>query len=1388
MRRSGGGAGSSSPGSSERRGTPPAGRVLSTPTRAPAQRERQRKARQGGRKAQPPALTEALERAEAEKQRGPLAQLTAGDHDWSAVLELVSDQARATRLAVGVSNELDARLQRLESWQMEQISSGGGGAGSPRGGAWSSQDIDAADGWQIALAGINERMGKVGTAFGTYVQTNAKKFEKLEAKLDGDFVARLAAVERATHSAGPPPPAGEEARALGRPAGAHSSAPEQVTPAEIADVEDRMRNEMCEALDELEKDLEARVEELVARGAAQPGPSGSPEQAAAPPMSKVFAKVPTVEDLHAKIDLLDASVSEVNQRLTSEVTSLAASVAWPVKEQGGQLQEQSGQLQALSSRADDIDARVQTNTGATVTQAEDLGVRLDALKQWSESASSKLSSQKKTVRAVASTVTDLSRKLAAEASQRSEAEQKAKARVVAVEQLVETLRAEVKSTTVWTPRHEQQLVESLRAEIKSATAGMAQRPEQPPEAVLQIASTDGGSVDKSELTTWMADQAEIQALQGGGIEDLREELSKVGGLEERVLSVVDARVASSSSALEARLGELREESGRERADCGAALDENSRIAAAACASLETKLTALARIEAASTEAADEMSVRVAALAQEQAAASESVSSELAKLEGVLSTVSATETAATAAMRDVLGQMGAGLREEIAGEAIRRSEGDDQVTARTDELAAALSSVQSDLESAKEATVKSQQEVLGRIDADGDGKIDQSEWTQWVSQQAATVEKLEGRLGASIAELKGELSKVNAFEESVSVVDLRSSALDARLSELLEESERERASAKEAGDAFAEALSGLGSKQDAANEQVQAMEGRVGDMRTVAQSLAQALDMAMSEAGAIEANVVRQAEGWQRLRDTEATLSKHMAEYAESSGQLDSRLGSSHDGLVQRLEALEVAQQAQAEAVEASGGSADQLVERIVALESATASESDALSTEFARLEAAGTGAAEEMSARVAAVEAAQEAQGGAVEAEGDLDQLTDRIMALEAALRGAELSATGGISPDEELEERITTLEEARERAESCETWVTMEVACPWDSEAGDSFDLELPGAAEGDEDVDTIEVTVPQGISAGETFEVEVPGKPEEKVDLEAGLQKLGAQVAEWQSDTEKGIIDCLGEYASLTDSRLVDQVQECVGGSVQDCLMAIAEAEVMAERDGVITGAWWTQTLRKKFGFALCAEPEVVEALGKRLSTAEERLASVEGSGKAADKQLADVALSLGKTAVKTNTVRESHEELTGVVEALDRGLNAKIQEEVDDRIGNVIGRTKGELKKEVSRLEAKLTQRLKKATTDQKAAVAELEQELWAKSAQLTAVLEQQKVLEQRASSPSPEGEGGGGEAAGGGGGKEVKRLETKLIQKIKAGDDKNAAKIGELEAKVAAIGLQ
>ena len=118
--------------------------------------------------------------------------------DWNAVLRLVSDQARAIKGIVGASSAIEARVQRVESWQMEQIAGGGVGGQAQRGpaGTWSSAEIDAADGWQVALSGLNERMGRVGNAFGQYVKTNAARVEKLEARLDGPVASRLASIEQ----------------------------------------------------------------------------------------------------------------------------------------------------------------------------------------------------------------------------------------------------------------------------------------------------------------------------------------------------------------------------------------------------------------------------------------------------------------------------------------------------------------------------------------------------------------------------------------------------------------------------------------------------------------------------------------------------------------------------------------------------------------------------------------------------------------------------------------------------------------------------------------------------------------------------------------------------------------------------------------------------------------------------------------------------------------------------------------------------------------------------------------------------------------------------------------------------------------------------------------
>lgn len=352
-----------------------------------------------------------------------------------------------------------------------------------------------------------------------------------------------------------------------------------------------------------------------------------------------------------------------------------------------------------------------------------------------------------------------------------------------------------------------------------------------------------------------------------------------------------------------------------------------------------------------------------------------------------------------------------------------------------------------------------------------------------------------------------------------------------------------------------------------------------------------------------------------------------------------------------------------------------------------------------------------------------------------------------------------------------------------------IEVECPWDSGPGDVIDVPLPGSdvANDEDEKQTVQVTVPEGIHAGQTFEVELPAvgghEPDSDAKEELSVEKIAEQLAEWQTETQEGIISCLGEYVQQADFRLIEQVKEC--------LMVIAEAEVNAETTGALSGGWWAQTLRQKFGFALSAEPQVVQALEKRTEAVEQRLSDIESTAKASGKQLVDVVVSLGRTSQATNNVRDSHEELTGVVSTLQRGLNTTIQEEVDDRIGTVIGRTKGELKKEVNRLEARLLARLKKTTANSVAQHNQLEEELRTKSVQLTQLLQQQKAT----GDDEGGGGGGGGDSASGGaaaaagGGasaKELKRLESKLLQRLaaasKASDEKCSARIAELESKM------
>ena len=380
----------------------------------------------------------------------------------------------------------------------------------------------------------------MGNAFGQYVQTNASRVEKIERQLDGAVASRLAALEqrlagtlapsRCGSTAQPDDQAAVASDAVAswaeKPEGQLTSAvvsqlatleqrldalstesdrgdtaqPEQAAIASEA-VVDRLRNEMVEALDQLEQDLESRLLAVAAQ-----------ERALAT----------------SYVEKVQASVAELNQRLTSEMVNLAASVAWPVKKQSGQLDE-------LASRTDDIDARVQVNGQyATVAQMEALGVRVDKLQEWSEAASGKLLGQKKTVRAVASGLTDLTGKVAREATQRSESEAKAVKRAELMEKAINAMRADIKGLK-----------------------GTKRR------APQKAAPTDSskGSVGQSEWTQWVAEQAatvtSLEDRLAADIRKLKEGMTRVAAVEEG-LGDVNARMASSSSSVEDRLAEFAE--------------------------------------------------------------------------------------------------------------------------------------------------------------------------------------------------------------------------------------------------------------------------------------------------------------------------------------------------------------------------------------------------------------------------------------------------------------------------------------------------------------------------------------------------------------------------------------------------------------------------------------------------------------------------------------------------------------------------------------------------------------------------------------------------------------------------------------------------------------
>ena len=67
-----------------------------------------------------------------------------------------------------------------------------------------------------------------------------------------------------------------------------------------------------------------------------------------------------------------------------------------------------------------------------------------------------------------------------------------------------------------------------------------------------------------------------------------------------------------------------------------------------------------------------------------------------------------------------------------------------------ELRARVETLERQLASHAEQSVAKQQELIERIDADGDGGVDHSEFTAWAGEQAVQMADLEARLKASVA--------------------------------------------------------------------------------------------------------------------------------------------------------------------------------------------------------------------------------------------------------------------------------------------------------------------------------------------------------------------------------------------------------------------------------------------------------------------------------------------------------------------------------------------------------------------------------------------------------------------------------------------------------------
>ena len=122
--------------------------------------------------------------------------------DLDNVIGLLAHHGSAIERALDTSTSLESRVQRLETWQTEQIEAEiedrlealSSASASPRddhrGSAAAVDDVGVSlcpangQSWQVAFHDVNTRMGKLTEAFGSYTK-NSTRIERLEALIDG---------------------------------------------------------------------------------------------------------------------------------------------------------------------------------------------------------------------------------------------------------------------------------------------------------------------------------------------------------------------------------------------------------------------------------------------------------------------------------------------------------------------------------------------------------------------------------------------------------------------------------------------------------------------------------------------------------------------------------------------------------------------------------------------------------------------------------------------------------------------------------------------------------------------------------------------------------------------------------------------------------------------------------------------------------------------------------------------------------------------------------------------------------------------------------------------------------------------------------------------------